>query len=888
MDLITTHVNADFDALGSLVAAKKLYPQSRLLLPGSQEEAVREFLSLARELVAVESERECRLDDIDRLVLVDTKQKARIGIAAELVDRGVEVHVYDHHPRMKGDVVADKDVYEEVGATVTILSGMIKKRKIKLSYLEATIMLLGIYEETGSLTYRSTTKFDVDMVSFLFSQGANLSVVSSYLNREVSREGLSLLTKLINLTERVEINGVSVSLVEIDAENYVSDLGALMQKLMELENINILFVLIKSPGGKVDIIARSRVPALDVNKVLSLFGGGGHPGAASAKTRGIGIVSIRQKLFNVLKSKIKVAKYAKDIMSKGVKAMSANEKVFAARATLTKNNLDGMPVTQKGRVVGIITLNGLNKAIKRSFGHSRVKGYMTREFVTVSPDTPLHILQKMLFENPVGVFPVTRGKKVVGVINRTALLRSVHGTLFAKPPVIDRNVTLNLAKKMSAVLPADVMALARKIGRKANSLNYTAFIVGGLVRDLILGVKNLDLDIVIEGPAIKMGEELAKDLGAALIIHRRFGTCTLITKATGYNLRGNRVGYRVGCSGFKIDLATARREVYERPAALPTVEFSSLKDDLVRRDFTINAMALSLNKESFGRLIDFFGGERDLARGVIKVMHDASFIDDPTRVFRAVRFEQRFGFTIDPHTEDLIKNAIKIEMFDKVEPQRIRDELIAILKEDDPCRAVRRMSELDELRFLHPKIKFDSRIVKLCRAINSTCDRYDGSIFRKRSVERWLIYLMALFDRLSYNDVSSICSRFALRRSETIRLLSCKEDADKAAKALASASAVSPSIIYRILEPLSFEVILFITSKAFSPKVAARVEDFFRKLNGARVNINGADIASMGLSPCPEYKTILDKVLYAKLDGKVKTRKAELELTRKLVKKFMR
>ncbi len=867
MDLITTHINADFDALGSLVAAKKLYPGSRLLLPGSQEEAVRAFLSLARELITVESERECKMDDVDRLILVDTRHGQRIGVAAELVGKGVEIHIYDHHHRMKDDIVADKDVYEEVGATVTILADMIKKKKIKLSYLEATVMLLGIYEETGSLTYRATTKLDVDMVSFLLSRGASLSVVSSYLDRELSLEALSVLTELINSTERVTIKGVSVSMVEITREEYVGELGSLVQKLMDIENINVLFVFINS-RNRIDIIGRSAIPSLDVNKVLSHFGGGGHPGAASAKVRGTGgVKAVKDRLIKILKANIKVAAVAEDIMSKGIKAFGANKRVTEARMMLIKKKMDGMPVVQKDKLVGIITLTGLNKALKRGFGHSRIKGYMARDVRVVTTKTPIHLIQKMVLDNDVGVLPVVKGKKIVGVINRTDILKSVHRGLFLKPAHVDKKVTKNFSKKMESVLPKEIMSLARLIGQKANSAGCRAFIVGGLVRDLILGVKNLDLDIVVEGAAIKLGEILSKELSAALVVHRRFGTCSVITR-----------------NKLKIDLATARKEVYERPAALPTVEFGSLKDDLIRRDFTINAMAVSINRESFGQVIDFFNGERDLARGVIKVMHDASFIDDPTRIFRAVRFEQRFAFHIDGHTEDLIKHAIKRGMFKHVEPQRVRDEIILILKEEEPYRAINRMAELDELRFLHHKIKFDDRAVKLYGAIDGVSGWYEVSDFKRRAVEKWLIYLMALFDALSYNDVSSICGRFVFRRSETIRLLSSKGSADRVAKALDRAARLAPSKIYRLLEPLSFEVILFILARRGSARVKERVGEFFRKYNGARTSIKGGDIKAMGLEPGPHFRSILAKVLYAKLDGKVRTREEELSYAARLVK----
>ncbi|MDD5436898.1 MAG: hypothetical protein PHX20_05085, partial [Candidatus Omnitrophica bacterium] len=468
----------------------------------------------------------------------------------------------------------------------------------------------------------------------------------------------------------------------------------------------------------------------------------------------------------------------------------------------------------------------------------------------------------------VGVLPVIKGGRIMGIVNRTDILKNVYSGLFMRPHGIEKRVTLNLSKKMEALLPKEISLLLRRIGSLANSKGCTAFIVGGLVRDLLLGANNLDLDIVVEGDAIKLGEEMAKELDAGFVTHRRFGTCSVITKKK-----------------LKIDFATARKEVYERPAALPTVEFSSLKDDLIRRDFTINAMAVSLNKESFGQLIDFFGGERDLRRGVIKVMHDGSFIDDPTRIFRAVRFEQRIGFSIDAHTEDLIKFAIKKEMFKRVEPQRIRDEVILILKEEDPYRAVKRMHELDELRFLHPKIRLDKNATELYRSIGTISAWHEGSSFKKRAAEEWLIYLMALFDRLSYNDCSSICNKFVFRRSETIRLLSCKEEADKLIRALGAKAPLPPSRIFKLLEPLSFEVILFTMAKARSGRVRARIEDFFCKYNGTRIAVKGEDINRMGLKPGPHYKAILNKVLLARIDGKVRTRKEELAYAARLVKK---
>ena len=864
MDLITTHVNADFDALSSLVAAKKIYPDSRLLLPGSQEKAVRDFLVLCRDQITVEHEKGFNLEGIDRLVLVDTRHRSRIGIAAELLDRGVEVHIYDHHPRMKGDIVADKDVYEEVGATVSIFADLIRRRHIKLSYLEATIMLLGIYEETGSLTYRTTTKLDVDMVSFLLSQGAKLSVVSKYLNRELSEEELSFLARLINATAHITVNGVGISMVDIDAGGFKGEMGMLIHKLIDVENIAVLFAFVRMNPTRVNIMARSKLPNVDVNKILSHFGGGGHATAAFAKVETTDAPGLKEKLAKVLKDNIKVKIYAKDIMSQNIKSVSQADTISDVKTILEKDIVSSMPVIEKGKVVGIVSLADVNKVIRSGYGHARVKGYMSRNVITVKPTAPLHALQKIIAQTDIGVLPVVKNGKVLGIVHRTDVLRNVYAGLFAKPEAVKKMIVVNLSKKMVSMLPAGIVRLLKNIGSLSNESGFSAFLVGGVVRDLLLGAKNLDLDIVVEGSAIEIGKVLANKLKGALVIHKRFGTCTVVTK-----------------DRLKIDLATARKETYERPAALPTVEFSSLKDDLIRRDFTINAMALSLNSASFGQLVDFFGGQSDLLHGRIKVMHDASFIDDPTRIFRAVRFEQRFGFTIEAHTQNLIRNAIRQEMFDKTQAQRIRDEIMLILKEAKPLRAVKRMSELHELRFIHHNIALDHHIIKLCNAIDETCKWYEKASFRKRPVEKWLVYLMALCDNLTYKEMAALCDKFVFRRVERLRLLACKEKADRLLRILRSRKALKASQIYAHLIGLSFEELIFIMAKSDSSRARSRIKEFLQKYQGIHLKIGGSDIRSLGLKPGPVFKKILDKVLHQKIDGILKTKRDELDYARK-------
>lgn len=873
MNLIVTHNNADFDAFSALVAAKKLYPNSRLLLPGSQERAVREFLSLVKDKINVETERTCDLNSVQRLIIVDTRHRSRIGIAAKLLDNpSVEVHVYDHHPRTPYDIKGDRDIFQEVGATVSIIIDILRKRKsVKFTPLEATIMLLGVYEETGSLTYRTTTKLDVDTVSFLLSKGANLQAVSSYLNRKLTEEELTFLTSLISSTKVITINGINIAIARATIERFIGELGTIVRKLQDVENFPVLFVLFKM-GKKLRVIARSRLKEVDVNKVLKHFGGGGHRSAASAKIEGKDVKAFEEKLKGVLRSNIKVRIFARDIMSSPVRVISADKKIKDARKMLEKLRLKGAPVMEKKKLIGIITLNDIRKALKHRYGHASVKGYMSRSVITIKPDTPLHMIQKTMFDRNIGRLPVIKNKKLSGIVTRTDVLKSVHRDIFKKSkPFEKKRVRLNISTKLERLLPKEILKMLHVIGKCANREGYRAFVVGGFVRDILLSVKNFDLDIVVEGDAISFGRKVADLYKGSLVVYRKFGTSTVVMNWPKGVRKPNGAGPK-----FKIDFATARKESYERPAALPTVKFSSLKDDLQRRDFTINAMAASINKGSFGQLIDFFGGERDLENGVIRVLHEASFIDDPTRIFRAVRFEQRFGFRIDKYTRDLIRNAIREGMFSKTQHHRIRDELILMLQEEEPIKAILRMKELHELRFIHKEMLVRKSTETLFSGIKRAFRWYNKSAFAKRHIDLWLIYFMALLENLSFAETKAICEKFALRRSDSIRLLSCKKNQKKALNAL-SLKSLLPSRVYSVLEPLSFEEILFIRAKAKSKLALSKITDFFAKYNRVRIKIGGEDLKKIGVKPGPLYTRLLKRVLYKKIDGEVRTKKEELD-----------
>jgi len=414
-------------------------------------------------------------------------------------------------------------------------------------------------------------------------------------------------------------------------------------------------------------------------------------------------------------------------------------------------------------------------------------------------------------------------------------------------------------------LPKEVQDLIDLAGDIARSNNMPVYLVGGFVRDLMLGVKNLDLDIVVEGNGIKFAEDFAARLTARPTRHKKFGTATIILKPH-----------------LKIDIATARKEFYPQPAHLPLVTSGSLKDDLFRRDFTINAMAISISYGDFGKLLDLFGGKVDLENKKIRVLHNISFIDDPTRILRAIRFEKRYNFRIEPKTLKLLEEAVKFKMLEKVQPQRLRDELILLLKEKRPLKHVMRIEKLAGFGFINPRLYVSKKTSGLLRSIESQINWFKRAYPKRRQLDTWLIYFMGLIDFLAIKDVKSICKKFAFRRGEEKRILVYKRIGREVILNL-SQDKIKPSKIFRLLEPLSYEVIILIKAKSRNRNIKRYIEDFFEIYNGMRIYIGGDDLRRLGVAPGPYYQKIFTKVLNAKLEGLIRTREEELALIKKLV-----
>ncbi len=409
---------------------------------------------------------------------------------------------------------------------------------------------------------------------------------------------------------------------------------------------------------------------------------------------------------------------------------------------------------------------------------------------------------------------------------------------------------MNLARQIEQYLPQQLLELVKDISGQAAKREQRVYIVGGVVRDLLLGYPNFDLDLVVEGDAVKLAQQVAETSQAKLLAHHRFGTAKLRYE------------------NFTLDLATARKETYAKPGALPTVTPGTLKDDLLRRDFSINAMAISLASNDYGELVDPHQGKSDLEHRHIRILHPRSFSDDATRILRAVRYEQRLGFELEAQTAQLLKQDIP--MLDTISGDRIRHELELIFEEKQPEFVVKRLAELGVLQRISPFLNGDGWIA----------EKFDRARRLKKPTQLPSLYFCLLIYSFSERGIEQFLARLNISAKlsramrDTLRLKSRLPFLDK--------SSLKPSEIYYLLreyEPVAIQA----NAIASEPSMAHRyLQLFLTKLRYVRTSLNGEELKKLGIPAGPEMGKVLHVLHKAKLDGEVRTKADEKKLARSL------
>ncbi len=417
------------------------------------------------------------------------------------------------------------------------------------------------------------------------------------------------------------------------------------------------------------------------------------------------------------------------------------------------------------------------------------------------------------------------------------------------------------------------LSLLRALGNLADEAGVSLYLVGGFVRDLLLKRENLDLDLTVEGDGIAFARLVANRYGAGLVVFERFATARLTFP-----------------DGLKMDLATTRRESYAQPAVLPMVQPASIKEDLSRRDFTINAMAVQLNPRQFGRLLDPDGGQRDLHARTIRVLQAGSFQDDPTRIFRAIRFEQRFGFRLERTTSHLLTQAASTNLIQRLSGPRLQNEILLLLAERDPVRAIARMVQLKLLRFLHRRLRYTKNVRQVVTAVPKALVWWVRR-FPASEIDRPIVYLMALLSESSPAVAAGVIRRLALSREQAKNVGVAGHRTDRVLNGLTDKETIRPSQAYRLLTDLSDEVLVLLLATQQRARQGAWLSRLKRHLvayvknKAVKTALTGRDLQAMGLQPGPQYKILLGELLDARIDGRITTEVEERTLVHRLLKK---
>ncbi len=894
MHLITTHQNADFDAVASLSAAHKLYPDATPVLPSAVNRGVQEFLTLYGRVFPFVKTKHLTADSITRLTIVDTSNLPNLKQTIDPTT--LPIHIIDHHHPPEHPTPNMTLSMTDTGATVTRLVEQMQAQGIRPTSLESTLYLLGIYADTGALTYGTTTPRDLQAAAWLLGEGqAQLDLVREHLTPRLNSGQIDLYNLLLNQQETLTVHGQTIILATAELKHYVSEVSTIAHQLRDLYNVAALLILVEMvhQRGKrsrvIQFIARSSTDAVDVGQLATALGGGGHARAAAASlkpdhadSQHKTLAAVKQTLLHVLPTAVQPAMTVAEIMSRGVHTLTPTDTIQRAVTMIDRYGHEGFPVVDAAqRIVGLLSRREVDKAQRHGLTGAPIEQFMLKGRFQVYPTDSVEAVRDLMVTQRIGQVPVVAAEteQLLGIVTRTDLIRLRNFAERSDPP------TPNLTTPLTQRLSDAVLDLLRQAGELARAQGANLYIVGGFVRDLLLTVKQasateqaktsprFDLDLVVEGAAIPLAEQLQTTLGGRIHTHERFGTAKwLLPQPLPFDRDG-----RATLSA--LDFATARTEFYRHPSALPEVEQSSIRSDLHRRDFTINTLALHLNPAEFGRLLDFYNGQVDLEVGLIRVLHSLSFIEDPTRLLRAARLLARLDFQLESRTAELLTHAL--EVLDQVTPARIWHELELIFKEREPSKAVQKLAELHILTAIHPALTVDAW---LSDKLASAAARWGESAWAQQPLQP-IHYLGLLCYRLSAVQLEIIAiARLNLPQSQQ-HILQRSHHLRDLASDLAQPSSNSQLFVALHDEPPESRAIVWLATD--DSAVRQQLTRFETELRHVSPLIDGSYLKrAFHLSPGPIFKTILDTLRAARLDGQVETLTDEHALVEQMVREI--
>ena len=867
-ELIATHTNTDFDAFAAMVAVHKLYPEAHICLGGAVNRNVREFQALHADLVPVVDPVDVEHESVRRLILVDTVHPNRLGDLADLcTSEGVQVVAFDHHTPvtdLPSCLAPEALVSSSDGALVTLLVHIIAERGIPITPFEATVFALGIHEDTGSLTFSTTKPRDAQALALCMLCGADASLLEKWLANPLTPAQRRALAAALENAEELPIQEATVLVAALRQSAYVEGVSVVAHRMMDLTGCDACFLLVEMEN-RVFVTGRSRGGRLDVARVLATVGGGGHRAAASAVVRDRSLEEARAAVVAAVPAAVAPVLRARDVYSTGFPVVDVTTSVDDAAIRCRRDGLGGVAVADEERLVGRVALVDLDRAAAHALGHAPVKAVMSSHITVVDADTPLERVVERIAQDEAGwALVVEHGAE--GVVLRQDVLGTIRrGAVAGEPgdgdePEAPVPVATNLAGGLGEL---GLDHLLRQVQAVAAGVRGV-YLVGGAVRDLLLGTPGFDIDLAVEGDGVAFAEDLARRLRGHVRPHRKFGTAVVV--------------FDEGAKGRqRVDVASTRAESYAYPAALPKVEHAGIRSDLARRDFTINALAVSLMPRTYGDLLDYFGGVADLERRRIVVLHNLSFIEDPTRILRAIRYENRYGLRMDEHTLNLARACCAMDLVGDLSSARLREELLALLDEERVDFSLQRMEELGLTPSIHARLSAGAAL----RAAVRGADALREAHALEDEVPRWRLRLVWLLCRLEPEEIGAWTERMAFRGSDGAVLQRAYVVGRRLLDRVRRGPSEAELCEFAQGEPLEAVLVAIVLDETGS--AAARLGRFLDVSRHVRLEISGTDLLAMGFSTSPEMGEVLRSVLALKLNGIVASRDDELAAAGKML-----
>ncbi len=845
MHIILGHENADFDAIAAALAAYKLNPDALPVLPDRLNANVARFLALYSLPFVLRED--VQFTGISEITLVDTQ---RVPVFKNLPP-DIPVHIVDHHLPPRDLQPREDFTGDAVGAATTLLVEQLQTQVVALSPIEATLLALGIYEDTGSLVYGETTPRDIRAAAWLVEQGAVLDNVRRFLEPPLNDEQQALLETLVTTAETRIIQGYTVTVAAAALDSYMNEISSVAHRLRDTLDPSALFLLVQMPNS-LHLVCRSTDDAVDAGAIAHFFGGGGHARAAAATIRNRTLDEVLPALWQQLVQIVQPSARVADLMSRGVQTLNPDDRIESVITRLRRIGHEGYPVVEDGSLLGLLTRRDADRAIEHGLGDLSVRQVMSAGEISLRPTDSIATLENRIAESGWGQIPVVDNGTLIGIVTRTDLIKHwAHAQPQQSPSIAPTEIAAVLGEASAALIEQ----IAQQAQRQRPPLNV--YVVGGVVRDLLLKRPSDDLDFVVEGDAIEFSRRLQARYGGQIHVYPPFGTATWRLEATD--------------APDHVDFASARAEFYEHPAALPTVYNSSIKLDLGRRDFTINTLALRLGD---GRLIDFYGGLADLRAGRIRVLHSLSFVDDPTRILRAVRFERRLSFEVETRTAQLINTALP--MLRRITGERVRNELALMLGEPDRATTYGLLQARGILTAIHPAFILPDDLATRLDHARSTPPPWTAPPLDPVDVD-WGVMLVN--PHIAPADLPDLCARLLFSKGFT-------EAVTEAAHLLysgLSAPEMLPSRVVTRLEDVGEFALYLVWLLEENALARERIWRYANEWRSVRPSNSGRTLRARGLKPGPCYATILTRLRAARLDGEIVDDDAEDRLLETLI-----